>query len=82
MRRGKSIELQPPEFRLLGFLMRNIGHVVTRTMLLENVRDLHFDPRTSIVVTHISHLCSKSDRGHDIELIHTVRSVGYSLRVE
>lgn len=81
-RRGKSIDLQAQEFRLLEFLMRNMGRTVTRTMLLENVWDLHFDPRTNIVETHISRLRSKVDRGYEAELIHTVRGVGYSLRAD
>lgn len=81
-RGGKSIDLQAQEFRLLEFLMRNMGRTVTRAMLLENVWDLHFDPRTNIVETHMSRLRSKVDRGHDAELIHTVRGVGYSLRAD
>ena len=64
-RGGKAIDLQPQEFRLLEYLLRNAGRVVTRTMLLENVWDLHFDPRTNIVETHISRLRSKVDRGFD-----------------
>jgi two-component system OmpR family response regulator len=81
-RGGKTIELQAQEFRLLEFLMRNMGRVVTRTMLLENVWDLHFDPRTNIVETHMSRLRGKVDRGHGAELIHTVRGAGYTLRAE
>ena len=81
-RGGKTIELQPQEFRLLEYLLRNAGRVVTRTMLLENVWDLHFDPRTNIVETHLSRLRSKVDRGFDIELIHTLRGVGYVLRAD
>jgi len=81
-RGGKSIELQAQEFRLLEFLMRNMGRVVTRTMLLENVWDLHFDPRTNIVETHMSRLRGKVDRGHSAELIHTVRGAGYTLRAD
>ena len=81
-RAGKPIELQAQEFRLLEYLMRNMGRVVTRTMLLENVWDLHFDPRTNIVETHLSRLRSKVDRGFDSELIHTLRGVGYVLRAE
>ena len=79
-RGGKSIDLQPQEFRLLEYLLRNAGRVVTRTMLLENVWDLHFDPRTNIVETHLSRLRSKIDRGFGAELIHTVRGAGYILR--
>jgi two-component system OmpR family response regulator len=75
------IELQPQEFRLLEYLMRNAGQVVTRTMLLENVWEFHFDPRTSVVETHISRLRAKIDRDFDEELLHTVRGSGYSLGI-
>jgi two-component system OmpR family response regulator len=81
-RTGKAIELQAQEFRLLEFLMRNMGRVVTRTMLLEKVWDLHFDPRTNIVETHMSRLRAKVDRGYGAELIHTVRGAGYTLRAD
>ena len=81
-RAGKAIELQAQEFRLLEFLMRNIGRVITRTMLLEKVWDLHFDPRTNIVETHMSRLRGKVDRGFGAELIHTVRGAGYTLRAD
>lgn len=81
-RGGKPIEVQPQEFRLLEYLLRNTGRVVTRAMLLENVWDLHFDPRTNIVETHLSRLRSKVDRGFAIELIHTLRGVGYVLRAD
>ena len=80
-RGGKRIELQAQEFRLLEYLMRNSGQVVTRTMLLENVWGFHFDPHTSVVETHISRLRAKVDRDFDDELIHTVRGSGYSLDV-
>jgi two-component system OmpR family response regulator len=81
VRRGDlEIALQPREFKLLEFLMRNDGKIVTRTMLLENVWDFHFDPKTNIVETHISRLRSKIDKGFDYELIETVRGAGYSLR--
>jgi two-component system OmpR family response regulator len=80
IRGGVEIELQPREFRLLEHLMRNAGRVVTRTMLLENVWEFHFDPKTNIVETHISRLRAKIDRGRGSELIHTVRGSGYSLR--
>jgi two-component system OmpR family response regulator len=80
-RGGREIALQPREFRLLEYLMRNAGHVVTRTMLLENVWDYHFDPRTNIVESHLSRLRTKIDKGYDPELIHTVRGAGYCLRV-
>jgi len=79
-RAGRPIDLQPREFRLLEYLMRHAGQVVTRTMLLEHVWDFHFDPRTNVVETHVSRLRSKIDRGFDVELIHTVRGAGYSLR--
>lgn len=79
-RAGLDIDLQPREFRLLEYLMRNAGRVVTRTMLLESVWDFHFDPKTNIVETHISRLRSKVDRGFDTELIETVRGSGYILR--
>ncbi|MBI3919739.1 MAG: response regulator transcription factor [Betaproteobacteria bacterium] len=78
-RGGKSIELQPQEFRLLEYLMRNAEQVVTRTMLLQNVWEFHFDPHTTVVETHISRLRAKIDRDFDEELIHTVRGSGYSL---
>jgi two-component system OmpR family response regulator len=81
-RAGRAIDLQAQEFRLLEYLMRNMGRVVTRAMLLENVWDLHFDPRTNIVETHMSRLRAKVDRGHGTELIHTVRGSGYTLRAE
>jgi two-component system OmpR family response regulator len=79
-RAGQDIELQPREFRLLEYLLRNAGRVVTRTMLLENVWDFHFDPKTNIVETHISRLRSKIDRHFAVELIETVRGSGYRIR--
>jgi len=79
-RGGKTIELQPREFKLLECLMRHTGRVVTRTMLLEMVWDFHFDPKTNIVETHMSRLRGKVDRDFDCELIHTIRGSGYSLR--
>jgi two-component system OmpR family response regulator len=79
-RRGQLIELQPREFRLLEYLMRHAGQVVTRTMLLEHVWDIHFDPRTNIVETHISRLRTKLDKGFGAGLIHTVRGSGYCVR--
>jgi two-component system, OmpR family, response regulator len=79
-RRDELIDLQPREYRLLEYLMRHAGQVVTRTMLLEHVWDLHFDPRTNVVETHISRLRGKIDRGFGQELIHTVRGAGYCLR--
>jgi two-component system OmpR family response regulator len=79
-RGGKRIELQPQEFKLLEYLMRHSGQVVTRTMLLEHVWDFHFDPRTTIVETHVSRLRAKVDRDFGVELIHTIRGAGYCLR--
>ena len=78
-RGGQSIDLQPREFRLLEFLMRNQGRIVTRTMLLERVWDFHFDPKTSVVETHISRLRAKIDRPFANDLIHTTRGAGYSI---
>src|SRR6266850_5884669 len=80
VRGGKTIDLQPREFQLLAFLMRNLDRVVTRTMLLEAVWDFHFDPTTNIVETHISRLRSKLSQYGGAELIHTVRGAGYALR--
>lgn len=79
-RGGQEIDLQPREFRLLEYLMRNAGKTVTRTMLLESVWDFHFDPKTNIVETHISRLRSKVDKGFQSELIETVRGAGYCVR--
>lgn len=79
-RRGEKLDLQPREFRLLEYLMRHAGEVVTRTMLLEHVWDFHFDPQTNVVETHISRLRTKIDKPFDSALIHTVRGAGYSLR--
>ncbi|HWO85370.1 MAG TPA: winged helix-turn-helix domain-containing protein, partial [Stellaceae bacterium] len=79
-RRGELIELQPREYRLLEYLMRHAGQVVTRTMLLEHIWDIHFDPRSNIVETHISRLRSKVDKGFEAQLIHTVRGAGYCVR--
>ena len=79
-RGGKHLELQPREFRLLEYLVRNIGTVLGRTMLLENVWDYHFDPRTNVVESHISRLRAKIDRGFTAPLIHTIRGSGYCIR--
>jgi two-component system, OmpR family, response regulator len=79
-RAGQEVDLQPREFRLLEYLMRNAGRVVTRTMLLEHVWEFHFEPKTNIVETHISRLRSKIDKGFDTELLETVRGSGYQLR--
>jgi two-component system OmpR family response regulator len=79
--RGKEeILLQPREFRLLEYLMKHAGQVVTRTMLLENVWDYHFDPQTNVIDVHISRLRSKIDKGHKQPLLHTVRGAGYMIR--
>ncbi|HDZ81949.1 MAG TPA: response regulator transcription factor [Roseobacter sp.] len=79
VRAGVAIQLQPREFRLLVYLMRNVERVVTRTMLLEGVWEFHFDPKTNVVETHISRLRNKIDRPFDRQLIHTVRGSGYSM---
>ncbi len=79
-RAGTRIDLQPREFQILEYLMRNAGRLVTRTMLLEGVWDFHFDPTTNIVESHISRLRGKVDRDFGPELIHTVRGSGYCLR--
>jgi two-component system OmpR family response regulator len=79
IRGGKAIELQPREFRLLEYLLRHAGDVVTKAMLLENVWDFHFDPKTTVVETHISRLRAKIDRPFDPALITTVRGHGYSI---
>ena len=78
----KAIELQPQEFKLLEYMLRNAGRVVTRSMLLENVWELNFDPRTNIVETHMSRLRTKMDRGYGVEMIRTIRGNGYSLRAD
>lgn len=79
-RAGQEIVLQPREFRLLEYLMRHAGQVVTRTMLLENVWDYHFDPQTNVIDVHISRLRSKIDKGFEPPLLHTVRGAGYIIR--
>src|ERR1700726_3729783 len=79
-RDGKEIPLQPREFRLLEYLMKHAGQVVTRTMLLENVWDYHFDPQTNVIDVHISRLRSKIDKGFAQPLLHTVRGAGYMIR--
>lgn len=76
-RGGQTIALQPREFRLLEYLMRHEGQVVTRTMLLESVWDCHFDPQTNVIDVQISRLRNKIDRDFDTPLIHTVRGAGY-----
>ena len=79
-RAGKEIVLQPREFRLLEYLMRHAGQVVTRTMLLENVWDYHFDPQTNVIDVHVSRLRSKIEKGFDSPVLHTVRGAGYMLK--
>jgi two-component system OmpR family response regulator len=78
-RAGQVLDLQPTEFKLLEFLLRHAGQVVTRTMLLEGVWDFHFDPKTNIVETHVSRLRAKIDREFDVALIQTVRGAGYRI---
>jgi len=81
VRRGdQKIDLQPREFRLLEYLMRNSGQVVTRTMLLEKVWDYHFDPQTNVIDVHVSRLRAKIDKDFDEPLLHTVRGAGYRLQ--
>ncbi|SHL65915.1 response regulator transcription factor [Roseibium suaedae] len=80
-RRGdQDIPLQPREFRLLEYLMQHAGQVVTRTMLLENVWEYHFDPQTNVIDVHISRLRSKIDKDFDKPLLHTIRGAGYTVR--
>ena len=78
-RAGKTIDLQPREFRLLEFLMRHADQVVTRTMLLEHVWDYHFDPQTNVIDVHVSRLRAKIDKDFSRPLLHTVRGAGYKL---
>jgi two-component system, OmpR family, response regulator len=78
-RGGKPIDLTTKEFQLLEFLARRAGQVVTRTMLLEGVWDLHFDPQTNVIDVHMSRLRSALDKGFDKPLLHTVRGAGYRL---
>ena len=79
-RAGKEIVLQPREYRLIEYLMKNAGTVVTRTMLLENVWDYHFDPQTNVIDVHISRLRAKVDKGFENQLLHTIRGAGYMIR--
>jgi two-component system, OmpR family, response regulator len=79
-RAGQEIPLQPREFRLLEYLMRHAGQVVTRTMLLEHVWDYHFDPQTNVIDVHVSRLRAKVDKGFERPMIHTVRGAGYMVR--
>ncbi len=79
-RAGKEITLQPREFRLLEYLMRHAGQVVTRTMLLENVWDYHFDPQTNVIDVHVSRLRGKIEKGFESPVLHTIRGAGYMLK--
>jgi two-component system OmpR family response regulator len=79
-RGDQMIDLQPREFRLLDYLMRHAGQVVTRTMLLESVWEYHFDPQTNVIDVHISRLRAKIDKGFDNPLLHTIRGAGYMIR--
>ncbi|MEX0345021.1 MAG: response regulator transcription factor [Rhizobiaceae bacterium] len=81
-RAGKDIALQPREFRLLEYLMRHAGQVVTRTMLLENVWEYHFDPQTNVIDVHVSRLRSKIEKGFDKPILHTIRGAGYMLKAD
>ena len=79
-RAGKEIVLQPREFRLLEYLMHHAGQVVTRTMLLENVWDYHFDPQTNVIDVHVSRLRGKIEKGFEKPILHTIRGAGYMLK--
>lgn len=81
-RAGQKINLQPKEFSLLAYLMRNTGHVVSKTQIMERVWDYNFDPNTNVVEARICRLREKIDKDFDVELIHTVRGMGYVLRKE
>jgi two-component system OmpR family response regulator len=81
-RAGRKIDLQPREFRLLEYLMRHAGQVVTRTMLLENVWEYHFDPQTNVIDVHISRLRSKIDKDFEKPLLRTIRGAGYTVTDE
>ena len=81
-RAGKEILLQPREFRLLEYLMKNAGQVVTRTMLLENVWDYHFDPQTNVIDVHVSRLRTKIEKDFETPLLKTVRGAGYMMKDE
>lgn len=81
IRTGTRIELQPREFALLEYLMRNVGRVVSKTMILEHVWDYNFDPQTNVVDVLVCRLRNKVDRDFDVKMIHTIRGVGYVLKV-
>ena len=79
MRNGEKFNLQPREYKLLEYLMKHAGQVVTRTMLLENVWEYHFDPQTNVIDVQISRLRNKIDKQFNLPLLHTIRGVGYTL---
>jgi two-component system, OmpR family, response regulator len=79
-RAGRQIELLPREFQLLEYLMRNVGQVVSRGMLLQHVWDLHFDPMTNVIDVYVGRLRRKIDGAGSYPLIHTVRGIGFCLR--
>ena len=79
-RAGKEIDLKPKEYKLLEFMMRHAGQVVTRTILLEQVWDYNFAPQTNVIDVHMSRLRNKIDKGFPTELIHTIRGAGYCIR--
>src|SRR6516165_5773263 len=79
-RGGREIELLPREFRLLAYLARNAGQVVSRTMLLQHVWDLHFDPTTNVIDVYVGRVRRKIDSGQEYPLIHTIRGIGFCLR--
>ena len=81
-RGGEKLDVRPREFRLLEFLIRHAGQVVTRTMLLERVWDYHFDPQTNVIDVHVSRLRQKVDKPFDKPMIHTIRNAGYILRAD
>ncbi|WP_181704161.1 response regulator transcription factor [Chthonobacter albigriseus] len=78
-RGNQEIPLQPREFRLLEYMMQHAGQVVTRTMLLENVWDYHFDPQTNVIDVHVSRLRAKIDKGFERQLLQTIRGAGYMI---
>ena len=79
-RAGRHIDLQPKEYALLVYLLRNAGHVVSKTMIMERVWDYSFDPQTNVVETRVCRLRDKIDKGFDKQLIHTVRGLGYVIK--
>ena len=82
VRAGQKIDLQPLEFSLLEYLLRNAGRVVSKTMIMEHVWDYYFDPQTNVVESRIYKLREKIDKGFSSKMIHTVRGVGYVLKAE